>query len=187
MDEEYELTPYHELEELKNEIEKLKHSPLGETPSGNELLRAVQELNQSVKALTNLFKIAAEQLETGKNHEEDTLHKFDPMVHKINELIDQNKKIAAGIVSVADLVKEKTEQQARPAEPETMAPRREPMMNAPAPSTMEHMPPPDFGPVPDFNDLSMPDFGSDSDLNLGPPGLPPMPEEKQKKKGLFKL
>ncbi len=177
MEEEYELTPYHELEELRKEIEKLKHTPLGETPSGNELLRAVQELNQSVKALTNLFKIAAEQLETGKNHEETTLHKFDPMVHKINELIDQNRKIAAGIVSVADLVKEKTE---KVPEPMLASARSEPAMASPqGPPPM-----PDFGPMPenpDFGDLSMPDF--DSDLNMTPPGS----QDKQKKKGLFKI
>jgi hypothetical protein len=47
------------------------------------------------------------------------------------------------------------------------------------------LPPPDFGgSSTDFDDMSLPDFGPEPDFNLGPSA---MPEEKPKKKGLFKL
>ena len=181
-EEEYELMPHHELDQLRREIEDLKHHPLGETPSGNELLRAVQELNQSVKALTTLFKIAAEQVGTGKTHEETEIHKFEPMTHKMNELIEQNKKLAAGIVSVADLLKEKTtETKPQPAQAQP------PQQFAPQPQqfTPQQYAPQQFTPQPMAErDAGLPDLGMPPDFDAGLEDSLPPPDKKTK--GLFK-
>ena len=104
----YEILPRDELDNLKKEIEKLKK---GEEVSGSEdsspnASAGIEKLNNSINSLIELFKTAQDSMENDdKETSEQLTKKIDPLNEKIDQLIDQNKKIAQGILTVADLVK----------------------------------------------------------------------------------
>ncbi len=103
---EYEIVPEKEVEDLKKQVEEVRKNPLGSTPSGRELLKAVKELNESINHLTGLFQDAADSMKLEEKESDAIGKKLSPMLEKLDTLIDQNEKIARGIVSVADMVKE---------------------------------------------------------------------------------
>lgn len=100
--EEYELLPHKEVEELKGELSKLKSFDVQPT---KKLIVNLVELNTKIDKLTNIFEEASRQitLEEGGL----TFHdKMKPLVDRMNKILQQNSEIAEGIVAVADLVKD---------------------------------------------------------------------------------
>ena len=70
------------------------------------LKKELDRLNKSLNVMLEVFKQAAEDLKL-EEHDSDTLAKqMGPLSDKIDTLIDQNQKIAKGIVAIADMVKE---------------------------------------------------------------------------------
>ncbi len=107
-EEEYELTPHKQLEELKSEIEKLKSVPSTTTKAGQTLQESIGHLNDEVSELLAMFKYAKD---TPDNSEIDTQKEI---LRKLETLIDENRKIAQGIVSLAEMIRKLTAQQNRP-------------------------------------------------------------------------
>ena len=97
-DEEYELLPRHEIEALKKEIERLKKHPFGETKEGETLLEAINNLNDNIKRLIDIFTKTSADLK--KNYGDTS------PLEDIKEIKNQNEQIAQGIVAVADMMKE---------------------------------------------------------------------------------
>jgi len=101
---EYELLPHEQIEHLRRELEKLKNNPFVKSHEGDQLFGAVKNLTESVDKLYELFSNVQEDLvkeyaETkgeGKSSE------------KMDLILEQNKHIAEGIMSLADRL-EKTE------------------------------------------------------------------------------
>jgi len=101
--EEYELLPHREIEELKDELAKLKEFEI--TPT-KKLRVSLVELNSKLDKLLDIFEDAMRQVdieEGGMTFQE----KMKPIVEKMNKILDQNSQIAEGIVTVADMLKEK--------------------------------------------------------------------------------
>jgi len=199
MDEdEYELTPHKQLEEMRKEIEILKKNPLAGTGSSKNLLAAMDNLSKQINKLIKIMSSAGEYMKEEAGEEEH--HEDGNLSKKFDTLIDQNKKIAEGIVAVAGMLKK-----------QSSAPRIRPLPGMPKPraappkdifSTMpEHppsrprprMPPPTPGAMPPPMHLhTIPPPPSSPGGISPPPGpgaipplSPPMGEEPKKKKGLF--
>ncbi len=141
--EEYELLPHREIEDLKDELRKLKEFEI--TPT-KKLRISLIELNKKLNKLLQIFDEARHEIRTeeiGLGFKE----KMKPVTEKMNRLLEQQADIAEGMVALADIVKEMKKEEAPKLEPalpiprappaSTMGPPR-PRMAPPAPG----MPPP---------------------------------------------
>ncbi|MBW2969002.1 hypothetical protein KY304_02445 [Candidatus Woesearchaeota archaeon] len=100
-DEEYELLPHKEIEELKEELAKLKEFEI--TPT-KKLRVSLVELNSKLDKLLDIFEDAMRQVQIEEGGM--TFHeKMKPIVDKMNKILDQNAQIAEGIVTIADMMK----------------------------------------------------------------------------------
>ncbi len=98
----YELVPYKEIQDLKDELKRMKDVPI---PSTKKLQITMDELAMKVDRLTAIFEEAGHEIKT----EEGGLtfqEKMKPVLEKMNKILEQNSEIAKGIVAVADLVNE---------------------------------------------------------------------------------
>jgi len=120
-DEEYELTPHKQLEELRAEVEKLKKNPFTESGSSKNLLEAMDRLSKSINNLIELFRTASEDVQTREVSEESGMGK------KIDQLAEENKKIAEGIVSLAEIMKRSNPPQPPSISPPPFTPKSTPM------------------------------------------------------------
>lgn len=78
-------------------MDELKSHPLGDSQQGQDLLHAVQQLTVSINKLLKTFSDADRSI--AKEYADmKTVHEH------LNELHDENEKIASGIVSVASLL-----------------------------------------------------------------------------------
>ncbi|MBS3109117.1 hypothetical protein J4227_01140 [Candidatus Woesearchaeota archaeon] len=192
-DSEYELTSRKQLEDLKREIRRLKgkspeddrearpHSSGKLDSSGSGSLQdSIDELNGHISELLDIFKMAKDgESEDGNSHE--------TIMKKLDLILDENRKIAKGIVSLADMMK----RQAQAPPPMPMRdmgmqqgmppPLRAPLQRVQAPPPMQGMPP-QFGPPPGG---MPPPFDIPPALQPFNPGMPPPPPREEKKRGLF--
>jgi hypothetical protein len=182
--EEYELVPRNKIQDLQKQIETLKKSPLAAAPSGGELVQAMDRLSSHMDSLLNLFKEASEELRKEERDSDSTAKKLDPVIEKLDMVVDQNKKIAKAILTVADMVRELQERPSvrpmSPLPPGPMPPR--PGFMPPPPPGMEEMtlPEPAAGMgLPPLTPAPMP----------GPSEIPPPPGPPAgmapKKRGIF--
>lgn len=91
---EYEILPHKEILNIKKELNDLRGGS-----STKQLATSMEELKKTMAGLIDLFKAATQEMKT-QEKEEVTISK------KIDKVIKQNKIIAEGIVSVADMVEE---------------------------------------------------------------------------------
>ncbi len=124
-EEEYELLPHKEIEDLKEELSKLKEFEIA--PS-KRLQVSLLELNTKLDRLITIFEDATHELRVEEGGLSFT-EKMKPLLEKMNKILEQNSEIASGILALADMVKELKEK------PEEM-PRQRPMMEEEAPMPM---------------------------------------------------
>lgn len=146
MTDEYEMVPEKEVEELKRDVEEIKRNPLGSTASGRDLVRSMKDLTDSMNHLIALFRDAADAMKLEERESESIGKKLAPMLDKMNTLIDQNEKIARGIVGVAEMVREDVSKKQSQPERSFYKPMNEavdlPSFDVPRPSgLMPDMPP----------------------------------------------
>jgi hypothetical protein len=115
-EEEYELLPHKEIEDLKEELSKLKEFEIA--PS-KRLQVSLLELNTKLDKLITIFEDATHELRVEEGGLSFT-EKMRPLLEKMNKILEQNSEIASGKLALADMVKEIKE---KPEE----APRRIPM------------------------------------------------------------
>ena len=99
-DDNYELVPYKEIQDLKQELNRLKDVPI---PSTKKLQITMDELAMKIDRMTAIFEEAGHEIqveEGGLTFQE----KMKPVLEKMNKILEQNSEIAKGIVAVADLV-----------------------------------------------------------------------------------
>lgn len=102
---EWEIMPHKAIENIKNEIDDLKLKAASKNAVSNESLRkSMDNLTHSVNALMALFKEAAEELKIEEESRENMTDQFGPLLDRIDNLESENKKIAQGILAVADLI-----------------------------------------------------------------------------------
>jgi len=115
-EDEYELLPHREIEELKEELAKLKEF---EVAPSKRLQVSLLELNTKLDKLLTIFEDATHEMrieEGGLSFSE----KMKPLLEKMNKVLEQNSEIASGILALADMVKEMKEggsQSSQPAMP----------------------------------------------------------------------
>lgn len=101
-DEEYELLPHKEIEELKKELQNLKEFEI--TPT-KKMQVSVLDLNKKLDKLITIFEDASHQVKVEEGGLSFT-EKMRPLLEKMNKILEQNAEIASGILAVADMVKE---------------------------------------------------------------------------------
>lgn len=197
-EEEYAIVSKKEFLALKKELDKLKKNPLEGSETGENLQASIDNLSKSLNVMLEVFKQAAEDMKLEEHESETVGRQLTPMNEKLDTLIDQNQKIAKGIVAIADMVKEKLEEISEKAESK---PRLPPLGPAPSPRMMPQqsqsfnpMPPPpsspgmqQFGGLPPLGmpeGMEEPDFGSLPPLS--PPGAPPGAQRRNMMSGLMK-
>jgi len=134
-DDEYELLPHREIEELKAELSKLKEFDIAPT---KKLQVSLLELNTKLDKLITIFEDASHEMRT----EESSLsfsEKMQPILERMNKILDQNAEIASGILTIADMLKEKKAEAPAPMEIPSFNPS---MPNfAPQGATKQGLPP----------------------------------------------
>jgi len=190
-DDDYELLPHEEIERLKREIDRLKRNP----QSGAEST-GVDNLNDSINSLLKVFREAAEDMKLDEHDSVMISDKIGPLSEKIDKVLEQNEKIAKGIVAIADMIEDLSSRQRMAPKPPMRDQPRESSI-PPAPPSPPSMPmqssldlgpqqfsqpqysPPSFSQPPSFNQPSQPSFNQ----------LPQMPmaEPEKDKKPLFKI
>ena len=147
---EYQLTSRKELIELKDQLRRLKDGSV--SPDKNIHLM-MADLQRTMLDMMSLFKEASRDMKEDEA-EQTIAKKLDEACSKIDIMIDQNEKIADGIVSVADLIKEL---------------KQKPI---PVPQPAPSYSPPNYG-QPSFNPMPELPENPDTFPQLGP--LPPPP------------
>ncbi len=74
-----------------------------------DVMISVKELNESVNNLVDIFKSAGEHIKSGKYE--------DPMINRLNDLLQQNQNLVKALTKLEDYVKEKKTITAKPLEP----------------------------------------------------------------------
>ena len=173
MTDEYELLPHEELEYLRHEVEKLRKDPFGDHKQGSNLFRELQKLNENFKALFELLEASNEEmLKYYQDH--------NP-AEKLEQIADQNTKIAKAVLTLAQMHK------AQEAPPEkapapSLIPQSTPVPpSSPIPSSLPAPSqglPPVAPQAPGMDDL--PPLGSESSAPFPPgQGPPPFPPRSQ--------
>lgn len=104
-EEDYDIVPHKRLIELEQKVETIKQNPFASVPSGKELVESMRALNRNLTDLTGLFKTAGEEMQT-EQHDATLQQQLGPVMEKLDLLLDQNRKIARGIIAIADMLKE---------------------------------------------------------------------------------
>ncbi len=133
--EEYELVPRNQLEHLQHEVDRIKKNPFGDTTSSKDLLSALDKLNKNVSTLVHIFETANDEIVRDYKDKANT--------EKINRVLEQNEKLARGIVAIADLLKEQRVAHGKPEEaaPDEYEERGPPQAGSPAQHVVQGMPP----------------------------------------------
>jgi len=158
------------LETLKKKAEKQK------SISSETFLNSVEDLNNNLSSLSNLFQEAAKDI---KEEEEVAVG----LKEKMNTLESENRKIAQGILAIADMIKELEEKIERPkiGPPIFMKGKK---LIPPRRMTPGPMPPRMPGAMPKKKPM-MPPGGMPYMMAPGPmpprmPGMPPRPMPAKK-------
>lgn len=196
--EDYDIVPHKRLMELQRQVADLKKSPYGSTDAGKEMKQTMDNLSQSMNDLMGIFKDAAQEMKM-EEHDVNVISKgMKPLMQRLDEVVEQNKKIARGIVAIADMVKEQNERlEETHAAPRgmMMPPRRPrgPMPGAPHPPGKHVKPPGPPGKMPPPPGMfPSPGRAPEHGASMMPPPpsspggpLPPPPGMGKKKKGWF--
>jgi hypothetical protein len=200
-EDEYAIVSKKEFLALKKELDRLKKNPLEGSEAGESLQAGIDNLSKSLNVMLEVFKQASEDLKLEEHESETVVKQLGPLSEKIDTLIDQNQKIAKGIVAIADMVKEKLDELVEKSEKPRLPPLTAPAPRsspAPAPSPRPFGPPPGPSSIPPLGPPGgLPQFGApegmDSDFPpMGPPQMaapgqfPPPPDRSRIMGGLMK-
>jgi len=113
-DDDYTLLSSKEVSELKQDIDYLKKNPLGGSASGRTLQESIEKLNENMRELIEIFKEASDMMKAEERESDVIIKRIEPIERKLDELSDQNQKIAKGILAIADMVSEKEKSRPQP-------------------------------------------------------------------------
>lgn len=185
-DDSYDMLPHRDIADLKRQVQELQARTQKTSPP--ELVNALNAVANSMESMLRLFSEAAQELKIEQNQGPEALHR------KLDEIIEQNKTIAEGMIAVSDMVKDFVDgQKGRQPMPQQM-PR--PKMPQQFPGAQSQQFPQDFQPsfqqppfsqpMQDFSPEPFPQFNDQAPK--GPVAMPSMPFSEfdaPKKKGLF--
>jgi len=93
----YDLMPHKAVKKIKKEIENLKKKSQKESFSSKSVQTSVTNLTNSIDSLMELFKEATDSMKLEEQAEEEVSKKISPLLARMDDIEDQNKKIAQGI------------------------------------------------------------------------------------------
>ena len=148
-EDEYELIPHKEISELKDEIRRLHDNP----PSPSKHLQI--SMDDLAAKLDNMTKVFEKAMRTMSEDEGGLTFKdkMQPILHRMDKILEQNSQIADGIVAMADMVNELKDENTKP---------------------MQEQQSDDFFPPPPGMPPSPGNFPPPPGMPM-PPGMPPMP------------
>jgi len=191
--EEYQIVPHMRIKELEKQVRNLKSDPLGASAEGSAMKESMDNLSKSMSGMVNLFKDASDSMKLEEKESDIIAQRIEPMAEKIDTLIEQNKKIAKGILAVADMVQEfmdKAKEEERHKHDELPRgpppPRMEPNPS-PRPMSFNPQPVPPGGIIPPPMPSAPGPMPPPGMAPHGPATIPPPPggPTPAKKKGLF--
>lgn len=176
--------------DIERDLDVLKRSK-SVSVSSDELQTSIDSLSRNIEQMMKVFKLAVDEIKL-EEHDEDTVSKrLEPIMAKLNELTQQNEKIADGVVAVADMLKEHMDKEMN--EFRTVENRiGQISMPPPIPRPSAPPGPPDLLNMP-FNDMppmsaggmsSMPPMPPQMDFGMGALGAPQQ-KQSEKKKGFL--
>lgn len=168
----YGVMPQSEISDLRKQMKKLQE---GDSLDSNQLLQSMNNLTKGMDSMLQLFKTAAEEMKLEEIEEKALSREVQPMMDRLNEIIEQNKVIAEGMIALADLVKEKALSKENDDE--------EAPDNAITPPDQGILPP-NPGIFPPPNQMRPPQPGQPPSMYMGQPNMnippaprvPPMPQ-----------
>jgi len=174
----YTLISSSEVSELKQDVDYLKKNPLGGTKAGRQLQESIEKLNESISDLIEIFKEAHDLMKAEEKESDVIANSIAPIEHKLDELVDQNQKIAKGILAVADMVA--ANQQVHPMQMQRPMPTPKPMapMVMPKPMPRPTMEPPH---IPATGGMPPPTMAPQPPNPTQLPPLKPLKKEEKKK------
>ncbi|MBI2651022.1 hypothetical protein HYX01_00975 [Candidatus Woesearchaeota archaeon] len=181
----YDILPHRQINELKKQVEALNSKV--EKVSPKELVSSMGVLAKSMDSMIKLFTQAAEEL---KIEEKEQLMPRDSINAKLDEIIEQNRIIADGMIAVSDMISDFVNKQKFP----------QPKINFPENFRQPTFEKPNFEPR--FNEMPMPQPNeppNEPRFAQGPVAMPNIPfksfkeefkeqpkfNEEPKKTGLF--
>ncbi|MBT7903777.1 hypothetical protein HN587_07995 [Candidatus Woesearchaeota archaeon] len=169
-DEEYAIVSQKEFSGLKKELEKFKKNPFSSAKEGESLQDSISGLNSSLTTMMEVFKTAADEMKIEEHDTELVTKQMGPIKEQLDMLIEQNQKIAKGIVAIADMVREKFEEMDKTlSEFKNSHPNDSAKPKAPIPPPQPSLPPLSGGPAPDFGNPTQ------NNNQFPPQGMPPGP------------
>ena len=181
-EEPYEIVPHREIADLKKQIKELKSK--GSDSDSKPLLSSLNKLTVEINSMMGLFKSAAEDMQLEEKDEHFVAKKIEPLIDRLDEIVEQNKTIAEGIVVIADTIKENMDKH-KPESSPFSKPENEfgPNFEQPKPE------------IPSFHDVPGKPIAPVMPPHTQPRPMPSMPmpsmpepfsfEKPKKKKGLF--
>src|SRR3989338_788567 len=129
----FELIPNKELLRLRKEIDNLKSGK-----EGTDITESVEALTKSIETLNELFYAATEEMKAEEKSEHVIVKKIEPLINKLDEISEQNTKIAKAIIALTDMIRDMR----RPApQPAPLFRPASPMPASPAPEFRLSQPP----------------------------------------------
>lgn len=169
-DDNYEMVPYKDILELKQELEEIK-------ASGNpELVNSMKQLTGLLQEFTAVLK------EASKGMSEESKDNLKSISQKLDAIMQQNEKIADALVAVTDMMDNNRQQET------VFAPMQQVPLQAPQMGTMQgnQMPPMPMQLPPMEQGRALPDIDH-FDFAGQPQSMQGMPQfpVAEKRKGLF--
>ena len=98
----YSITPDSDIKDLKEEIKHMEGNF-----ENSPLTNSMKSLTKSMDNMLEIFKTATESVKAEDHEKADISGQLIPIMEKLDELLDQNKIIAEGMIALSDLVKER--------------------------------------------------------------------------------
>lgn len=176
-DDEYEIMPVHEVEQLKKDINLLKKSSVG-----SKAHETIETLNSNIKDLLDIFRETTKEIREEEEKSESIEKKVNRISSNLDELYEQNAKIAEAMIAIHDTVEEmKSMLEEKGKEIPAAVPEIHPALGSqPTPSDLPpppmpppgaHPPPPP-GPAPPLSGTPAPAF-EEHKIEPLPPSAPP--------------
>ncbi len=180
-DDGYIVTPYSDISETKKKLKRLDNK---DEVGSSELISSMKDLTKNMSGMLELFKTAADEMKLEEQEEHTVSEHINPIMQKLDEIIEQNKIIAEGMVALSELVKEKLSDAPAFKGPSGPLPTRPPAHNGPSrpvsPPPVQPPPGPaqSMAPPPAFDSMPPPGMPPSASSGQTPPPLPPQPEKK---------
>ncbi len=104
MDDDYEIISHGEVERLKKGLSDAKGS------GSYDLKKSIEHLAEKLDSMIDVFEAASEDLREEDTESELVSQKINPILEKLKDIDEQNKKLADGIVAINAIVEEKLQE-----------------------------------------------------------------------------